>query len=74
MDGNAMILGPPRSREEPVRKGELVQKARYGPKMIDTASLDDPGQHDPDVCGDVPRPYELYDVVAEGAGEVQVYF
>ncbi|KAK0442128.1 hypothetical protein EV421DRAFT_1736373 [Armillaria borealis] len=60
-----------RGRER-VRKGELVQKARYGPKMIDTAFLDDSGQRDPDVCGDVPRSYELYDVLAEGAGEVQV--
>ncbi|SJL16213.1 uncharacterized protein ARMOST_19732 [Armillaria ostoyae] len=59
MDGNVTILSPPRSSEERVGKGESVQKARYGPAMLDMAFSDDPGQCDPDVCEELKKKYEF---------------
>ncbi|KAK0204215.1 hypothetical protein DFS33DRAFT_1384472 [Desarmillaria ectypa] len=53
MDGNVTILAPPGSRKEQVGKDELVQKAKYGPAMLDMAFSDDPVQCDPDVDGNV---------------------
>ncbi|PBK83450.1 hypothetical protein ARMGADRAFT_1037838 [Armillaria gallica] len=50
---------------EPVGKGELVRKARYGLEMIDTAFLEDP-----DVCENPKRMYEFAEAVTAGAGEV----
>ncbi|KAK0482416.1 glycosyltransferase family 90 protein [Armillaria novae-zelandiae] len=59
MDGNMTILPPPRSGEEPVGKGESVQKARYGPAMLDIAFSDDPVQCEPNVCEELKKMYEF---------------
>ncbi|KAK0215637.1 glycosyltransferase family 90 protein [Armillaria fumosa] len=59
MDGNVTILAPPRSSEERVGKGESVQKARYGPAMLDMAFSDRPVQCDPDVCEELKKIYEF---------------
>ncbi|KAK0496511.1 glycosyltransferase family 90 protein [Armillaria luteobubalina] len=59
MDGNVTILAPPRSIEERAGKGETVQKARYGPAMLDMAFSGGPVQCDPDVCEELKKRYEF---------------
>ncbi len=69
MDDDAMTFGTTEVEGEPVGKGELVRKAKYGLEMIDTAFLDDP-----DVCENPKRMYEFAEAVTAGPGEVQLYF
>ncbi|KAG7440347.1 uncharacterized protein BT62DRAFT_1080961 [Guyanagaster necrorhizus] len=59
MDDNVKILAPPTSKDDPVGKGQLVPKARYGPAMLDMAFSNDPGQCDPEVCKVLATLYEF---------------